>query len=93
MDVELIQRFETTGAKTIEVLQEIEERGVSNVKELEESYAQFNNREIVLSEYPSIGKENTRSIKKLKEAVKRGDIDDALLHAFSRFESKAKLVE
>lgn len=92
LDVDLIQKFETTGAETIEVLQEIEERGVSNVEELKASYAAFNNRKIVLSEYPSIGKETTRSIKKLKEAVKRGDIDDALLHAFSRFESKAKLL-
>tara|TARA_B100000683_G_scaffold20890_1_gene20001 strand:- start:18282 stop:19877 length:1596 start_codon:yes stop_codon:yes gene_type:complete len=92
LDVDLIQKFETTGAKTIEVLQEIEQRGVSNVEELKASYAAFNNRKIVLSEYPSIGKETTRSIKKLKEAVKRGDIDDALLHAFARFESKAKIL-
>ena len=56
LDVDLIQKFETTGAKTIEVLQEIEERGVSNVEELKASYAATTGKSCSASIRPSVKK-------------------------------------
>ena len=89
LDRLVIDKYISTGAKSEKQLIEIEERGVSNIEELEIAKTAFNNQPIVLADYPSLQDESNRLNQKIKSAVERGDIDDCLIHAFTLFELNA----
>ena len=90
LDKGVIDRYLSTGASTESELQEIEEKGVSNVDELKAAKVAFNNQPINLKDYPSVSKGEGRIPTKIRSAVDRGELDDALLHAFTHFETHAK---
>jgi len=90
LDKGVIDRYLSTGASSESELQEIEEKGVSNVDELKAAKVAFNNQPINLSDYPSVSKGEGRIPSKIRSAVERGELDDALLHAFTHFETNAK---
>ena len=90
LDKEVINRYLSTGASSESELQEIEEKGVSNVDELKAAKVAFNNQPIYLKDYPSVSKGEGRIPTKIRSAVDRGELDDALLHAFTHFETHAK---
>jgi transcriptional regulator with XRE-family HTH domain len=90
LDKEVIDRYLSTGASSESELQEIEEKGVSNVDELKAAKVAFNNQPINLRDYPSVSKGEGRIPSKIRLAVERGELDDALLHAFTHFETHAK---
>ena len=90
LDKEVIERYLSTGASSESELQEIEEKGVSNVKELKAAKVAFNNQPINLEDYPSVSKGEGRIPSKIHSAVEREELDDALLHAFTHFETHAK---
>ena len=90
LDKGVIDRYLSTGASTESELQEIEEKGVSNVDELKAAKVAFNNQPINLKDYPSVSKGEGRIPSKIHSAVERGELDDALLHAFTHFETHAK---
>ena len=89
LDKGVIDRYLSTGLTESE-LQEIEEKGVSNVDELKAAKVAFNNQPINLKDYPSVSKGEGRIPTKIRSAVDRGELDDALLHAFTHFETHAK---
>ena len=89
LDRLVIDKYISTGAKSEAQLIEIEERGVSNVEELEIAKTSFNNQPIVLADYPSLQDGSNRLNQKIRSAVERGDIDDCLIHAFTLFELNA----
>lgn len=90
LDKGVIDRYLSTGASSESELQEIEEKGVSNVDELKAAKVAFNNQPINLKDYPSVSKGEGRIPTKIRSAVDRGELDDALLHAFTHFETHAK---
>ena len=90
LDKGVIDRYLSTGASSESELQEIEEKGVSNVDELKAAKVAFNNQPINLRDYPSVSKGEGRIPSKIRSAVERGELDDALLHAFTHFETNAK---
>jgi len=90
LDKEVIDRYLSTGASSESELQEIEEKGVSNVDELKAAKVAFNNQPINLEDFPSVSKGEGRIPSKIRSAVERGELDDALLHAFTHFETYAK---
>jgi transcriptional regulator with XRE-family HTH domain len=90
LDKRVIDRYLSTGASSESELQEIEEKGVSNVDELKAAKVAFNNQPINLEDYPSVLKGEGRIPTKIRSAVERGELDDALLHAFTHFETHAK---
>ena len=90
LEKEVINRYLSTGASSESELQEIEEKGVSNVDELKAAKVAFNNRPINLEDYPSVSKGDGRIPSKIHSAVEREELDDALLHAFTHFETHAK---
>ena len=89
LDKNTIERYLETGAKSSDELEAIEEHGVANLDELKAAKIAFNNQPIQLSEYNSFAQEKGRLPEKVRKAVERNEIDDALIHAFVRFENKA----
>jgi hypothetical protein len=89
IDKETIERYLQTGASSPEQLEAIQEQGVANLDELEAAKIAFNNKPIELNDYKFFAKEKGRLSEKVRKAVERGEIDDGLIHAFVRFESKA----
>jgi len=90
LEKEVINRYLSTGASSESELQEIEEKGVTNVDELKAAKVAFNNQPINLEDFPSVSKGEGRIPSKIHLAVERDELDDALLHAFTHFESHAK---
>lgn len=89
IDKETIEKYLQTGASSPEQLEAIQEQGVANLDELEAAKIAFNNKPIELNDYKFFAKEKGRLSEKVRKAVERGEIDDGLIHAFVRFESKA----
>ena len=89
MDKETIEKYQKTGARTPEQLEAIQEHGVENLDELEAAKIAFNDKPIKLNDYKFFTKESSRLSDKVRRAVERNEIDDALIHAFVRFEKKA----
>ena len=89
MDKETIEKYQQTGARTPEQLEAIHEHGVANLDELEAAKVAFNDKPIKLKDYKFFAKESGRLSDKVRRAVERNEIDDALIHAFVRFEKKA----
>ena len=89
VDKETIEKYQQTGARTPEQLEAIHEHGVANLDELEAAKIAFNDEPIKLKDYKWFSKETGRLSDKVRRAVERNEIDDALIHAFVRFEKKA----
>ena len=89
VDKETIEKYQQTGARTPEQLEAIQEHGVANLDELEAAKIAFNDEPIKLKDYKWFSKETGRLSDKVRRAVERNEIDDALIHAFVRFEKKA----
>ena len=89
VDKETIEKYQQTGARTPEQLEAIQEHGVANLDELEAAKIAFNDEPIKLKDYKWFSKETGRLSDKVRRAVERKEIDDALIHAFVRFEKKA----
>lgn len=89
VDKETIEKYLQTGARSPEQLEAIQEHGVANLDELEAAKVAFNNKPIKLKDYKFFAKESGRLSDKVRRAVERNEIDDALIHAFVRFEKKA----
>ena len=89
VDKETIEKYLHTGARSPEQLEAIQEHGVANLDELEAAKIAFNDKPINLNEYKFFAKESGRLLDKVRRAVERNEIDDALIHAFVRFEKKA----
>lgn len=90
MDKELIDRYISTGASTISQLDEIEEKGVSNMDELKAARIAFNNQAINIEDYPSISESGERLASKIRSSIERDELDDVLVHSFTHFETHAK---
>lgn len=89
VDKETIEKYQQTGARTPEQLEAIQEHGVANLDELEAAKVAFNEKPIKLKDYKFFAKESGRLSDKVRRAVERNEIDDALIHTFVRFEKKA----
>jgi hypothetical protein len=89
VDKETIEKYLHTGARSPEQLEAIQEHGVANLDELEAAKIAFNDKPIELNDYKFFAKESGRLSDKVRRAVERNEIDDALIHAFVRFEKKA----
>lgn len=89
VDKETIEKYHKTGARTPEQLEAIQKHGVENLDELEAVKIAFNDKPIKLNDYKFFAKESSRLSDKVRRAVERNEIDDALIHAFVRFEKKA----
>lgn len=90
LDKGVIDRYLSTGASSESELQEIEEKGVSNVDELKAAKVAFNNQPINLKDYTSVSKGEGRIPSKIRSAVERGELDDALDYAITHFTTHAK---
>jgi len=89
VDKKTIEQYLQTGARSPEQLDAIQEHGVANLDELEAAKIAFNDKPIELNDYKFFAKESGRLSDKVRRAVERNEIDDALIHAFVRFEKKA----
>ena len=70
LEKEVINRYLSTGASSESELQEIEEKGVSNVDELKAAKVAFNNRPINLEDYPSVSKGDGRIPSKFTQPLR-----------------------
>ena len=85
----LLRSISTQAQGSPEQLEAIQEHGVANLDELEAAKVAFNEKPIELKDYKFFAKESGRLSDKVRRAVERNEIDDALIHAFVRFEKKA----
>jgi len=89
-DPEILGKFADTGAPDVESLEEIERAGVENFEELKDAKKVFNSAPIDCAEFKHLSADDGRQANKIRKAIERGDIDDALTAAWTRFEVHAR---
>jgi len=89
-DPEILGKFADTGAPDAESLEEIERAGVENFEELKDAKKVFNSAPIDCAEFKHLSADDGRQANKIRKAIERGDIDDALTAAWTRFEVHAR---
>ncbi|MDA1131550.1 MAG: hypothetical protein O3B00_08665 [archaeon] len=89
-DPEILGKFAETGAPDVESLEEIERAGVENFEELKNAKKVFNSAPIDCAEFKHLSADDGRQANKIRKAMERGDIDDALTAAWTRFEVQAR---
>ena len=90
LDPEILGKFADTGAPDVESLKEIERAGVENFEELKNAKKVFNSAPIDCAEFKHLSADDGRQANKIRKAMERGDIDDALTAAWTRFEVHAR---